>query len=97
MPRAAAAPYFQTPSCVLLKSRVLRCVALRVRLSELCARVLLPLWERDFYENGGPPCKTFHVLLLLEARARAPKRRVVDDTEETPAPATPSKLSRRNA
>ena len=33
---------------------------------------------------------------LPEARARAPKRRVVDDTEETPAPATPSK-SRRNA
>ena len=53
----AAARYFQTPSCVLLKSRVLRCVALRVRLSELCARVPLPLWERDFYENGGPPCK----------------------------------------
>ena len=34
---------------------------------------------------------------LPEARVRAPKRRVVDDTEETPAPATPSKLSRRNA
>ncbi len=40
-----------------MKSRVLRCVALRVRLSELCARVPLPLWDRDFYEHGGPPCK----------------------------------------
>jgi hypothetical protein len=28
-----------------------------MKLSELCARVLLPLWDRDFYKNGGPPCE----------------------------------------
>ena len=71
------------PSCVLLKSRVPRCAALRVSLSELCARVLLPLWERDFDERRW-----------RRRGARAHTRRV-EETEETAS--APSRWAARRS